>query len=72
MMTAVVLTLSMLFSLPLYLCAADSHTDLDSREKYPSPDGNYSLDVQYRMINGSKEYVSFQIKRNDTKRNVLF
>lgn len=73
MMTAVVLTLSMLFSLPLYLCAADSHpsdyqnpnavypTEPYYYETHRSPDGEHILRVRVNEVDHVTYYDMFSL-----------
>lgn len=71
---SLLLTLSMLLSLPLYLCAADSHpgrahdtsnavypTEPYTYSTHPSPDGSHYLRVRHNVVNGITYYDEFAI-----------
>ncbi len=79
---SLILTLSMLLSLPLYLCAADSHpgrahdttyavypTEPYTYSTHPSPDGSHYLRVRHNVVNGVTYYDEFAIL--ETAGNVL-
>lgn len=71
---SLILTLSMLLSLPLYLCAADSHpgraydttyavypTAPYTYSTHPSPDGSHYLRVRHNVVDGVTYYDEFAI-----------
>ncbi len=71
---SLILTLSMLLSLPLYLCAADSHpgraydtayavypTEPYTYSTHPSPDGSHYLRVRHNVVGGVTYYDEFAI-----------
>lgn len=71
---SLLLTLSMLLSLPLYLCAADSHpgraydttyavypTEPYTYSTHPSPDGSHYLRVRHNVVDGVTYYDEFAI-----------
>jgi len=71
---SLILTLSMLLSLPLYLCAADSHpgraydttdavypTEPYTYSTHPSPDGSHYLRVRHNVVDGVTYYDEFAI-----------
>lgn len=79
---SLILTLSMLLSLPLYLCAADSHpgraydttnavypTAPYTYSTHPSPDGSHYLRVRHNVVDGVTYYDEFAIV--ETAGNVL-
>ena len=74
---SLLLTLSMLLSLPLYLFAADSHSDNYhnpnaiypsepySYKRYPAPDGEHTLRVRFNIVNGLMYYDAFALIDTD-------
>lgn len=78
-LTSLLLMLTMLFSMPLYLCAADSHpgrvhdtslavypTAPYTYMTHPSPDGTYTLRVRINVQEGVQYYDEFAVVVSET------
>ncbi|MBQ7982797.1 MAG: hypothetical protein IJ302_04460 [Clostridia bacterium] len=78
-LTSLLLMLTMLFSMPLYLCAADSHpgrvndtthavypTAPYTYMTHPSPDGTYTLRVRINVQEGVQYYDEFAVLVSET------